>query len=108
MAGRGARRRRAVGGRGGPARGGPEGCLVEGLEVLPVDSLTALVNHLSGVRRLKPVPPLRLEMTTDPGGGDFREVRGQEHVKRALEVAAGGGRHAPVVGPPGAGKTLLA
>ena len=91
-----------------PAADAAEAALVEGLRVIPVDSLTALVDHFSGTRPILPAAAVRVEMDGDGAGPDFREVRGQEHVKRALEVAAGGGHHVLMVGPPGAGKTLMA
>jgi magnesium chelatase family protein len=86
-----------------------EAALIPSLDIIPVGSLSELVNHLHGVDPLAAQPVTQLE-TLAPGAAftDFREIKGQEHVKRAMEVAAAGSHNVIMTGPPGAGKTLIA
>jgi magnesium chelatase family protein len=85
-----------------------EAALIPDLEVIPVSSLAELYRHLSGQSLIAPQLPVEMDDIPPVTQTDFSEIKGQEHVKRALEVAAAGGHNVLMVGPPGAGKTLVA
>jgi magnesium chelatase family protein len=90
-----------------PAENGPEAALAGGVEVVPLESVAGLPALAAGERTASP-EPLRLRTGPAAGAPDLADLRGQSHLRHALEVAAAGGHSLLMIGPPGAGKSLAA
>jgi magnesium chelatase family protein len=91
-----------------PAENGPEAALAGEIEVLPLESLSQVPSLAAGEWRPLRPEAMPLALTPSPGAPDLADLRGQAHLRYALEVAAAGGHSLLMVGPPGAGKSLAA
>jgi magnesium chelatase family protein len=91
-----------------PARNGPEAALVGELGVIPLDGLGQVPALAAGEWAPARPEPLPLPLTPPSGAPDLADLRGQPHLRYALEVAAAGGHSLLMIGPPGAGKSLAA
>lgn len=91
-----------------PAENAPETSIVNGINVYPIKSLEQLMNFFEKIETIEPFKNKKDFDNRPHYHFDMRDIKGQEHVKRAMEVVAAGGHNVCLVGPPGSGKTLIA